>query len=48
MKFSRKGLAILLSLLSAASVSTMARADEPSPKYTEVLNALQTGKNVKT
>ncbi|WP_456777491.1 VirK family protein [Bradyrhizobium sp. USDA 3315] len=47
MKFTVKGLAILLSLLSATSVSTNARADEPSPKYTEVLNALQTGKNVK-
>ncbi|KRP97691.1 VirK protein [Bradyrhizobium pachyrhizi] len=47
MKFIGKGLAILLSLLSAMGVSTMARADEPSPKYTEVLNALQAGKNVK-
>ncbi|MGY4567992.1 MULTISPECIES: VirK family protein [Bradyrhizobium] len=47
MKCIGKNLAILLSLLSVASVSTNARADEPSPKYTEVLNALQTGKNVK-
>ncbi|MGY3443168.1 VirK family protein [Bradyrhizobium sp. USDA 4473] len=47
MKFIGRGLAILLSLLSAISVSSMARADEPSPKYTEVLNALQAGKNVK-
>ncbi|MBP0111624.1 MULTISPECIES: VirK family protein [Bradyrhizobium] len=48
MKITGKGLTILLSsLLSVASAGTLARADEPSPKYTEVLNALQTGKNVK-
>ncbi|MVT70959.1 VirK protein [Bradyrhizobium pachyrhizi] len=47
MKCSGKGLAIVLSLLSTVGVSTMTRADEPSPKYTEVLHALQTGKNVK-
>ncbi|WP_342709741.1 VirK family protein [Bradyrhizobium sp. B124] len=47
MKFTGKGLSILLSLLSAPSMSPMARADEPSPKYAEVFNALQTGKNVK-
>lgn len=37
MKFIGKGLSILLSLLSIACVSAMARADEPSPKYVEVL-----------
>ncbi|WP_065754556.1 VirK family protein [Bradyrhizobium paxllaeri] len=47
MKFNRRCLSILLSLLSAASVSTIAKADEPSPKYVEVLSALQAGKNVK-
>ncbi|RXG95216.1 VirK family protein [Bradyrhizobium zhanjiangense] len=47
MKFTGRALPILLSLLSAASVSVPARADEPSPKYTEVLSALQAGKNVK-
>ncbi|KRR02240.1 VirK protein [Bradyrhizobium jicamae] len=40
-------LSILFSLLLAASVSTMAKADEPSPKYAEVLSALHAGKNVK-
>ncbi|WP_025038431.1 VirK family protein [Bradyrhizobium sp. DOA9] len=47
MKTTSKRLTILLSLLWAASVSALARANEPSPKYTEVLNALQSGKNVK-
>ncbi|MBT1517143.1 VirK protein [Bradyrhizobium sp. SRL28] len=47
MKFSGRRLSILLSLLSAVSVSTIAKADEPSPKYAEVLSALQAGKNVK-
>ncbi|MFB9263110.1 VirK family protein [Bradyrhizobium erythrophlei] len=47
MRFSGRGLSILLSLLLAASVSKIAKADEPSPKYAEVLSALQTGKNVK-
>jgi hypothetical protein len=47
MQFSGRRLSILLYLLSAASVSTIAKAAEPSPKYTEVLNALQAGKNVK-
>ncbi|WP_236843079.1 VirK family protein [Bradyrhizobium icense] len=28
-------------------MSTIAKADEPSPKYAEVLSALQAGKNVK-
>lgn len=45
MKVTGRGLTILLSLLSAASAP--ARADDPSPKYTEVLSALQAGKNVK-
>ncbi|WP_370125157.1 VirK family protein [Bradyrhizobium ottawaense] len=45
MKVTGRGLTILLSLLSAASAP--ARADDPSPKYTEVLRALQAGKNVK-
>ncbi|KRQ16215.1 VirK family protein [Bradyrhizobium sp. DASA03076] len=47
MKFSGRRLSILLSLLLAASVSTIVKADGPSPKYTEVLNALQAGKDVK-
>ncbi|WFU14779.1 VirK family protein [Bradyrhizobium sp. CB3481] len=47
MKFSGRALSILLSLFSATSVSTIAEADEPSPRYAAVLNALQTGKNVK-
>ncbi|MHC2332099.1 VirK family protein [Bradyrhizobium sp. USDA 4454] len=47
MKCAGKGQAIVLCLLSIIGVSTMARAEEVSPKYTEVLNALQTGKNVK-
>jgi len=47
MKITGKRLKILLSLLLVASVSALARADEPSPKYTEVLNAPQAGKNVK-
>ncbi|WP_244470516.1 VirK family protein [Microvirga vignae] len=46
-QFSGRRLSILLSLLLAASVSRVAKADEPSPKYAEVLNALQAGKNVK-
>ncbi|WP_426409407.1 hypothetical protein [Bradyrhizobium ganzhouense] len=44
MKFAGKCLSILLSLLSAASVSSMARADEPSPKYAEVLNPCRPAK----
>ncbi|TWB89459.1 VirK protein [Bradyrhizobium macuxiense] len=47
MQFSGRYLSILLSLLSAAGVSAIARADEPSPKYADVLSALQDGKNVK-
>jgi len=47
MQLSGKGLSILLSLLMAAAVSPIAKADEPSPKYVEVLSALQAGKNVK-
>ncbi|WP_439373222.1 VirK family protein [Bradyrhizobium sp. DASA03120] len=47
MQFSGKRLSILLSLLLAASVSTIAKADEPSPKYAEVLSALQAGKEVR-
>ncbi|RXH38129.1 VirK protein [Bradyrhizobium nanningense] len=47
MRIPGKGLTVLLSLLSVASGSALAKADEPSPKYTEVLNALQAGKSVK-
>ncbi|MCA6111552.1 VirK family protein [Bradyrhizobium cenepequi] len=47
MQFSGRRLSILFSLLLAASVSTIAKADEPSPKYAEVLSALHAGKNVK-
>ncbi|MBB4382613.1 VirK family protein [Bradyrhizobium sp. SBR1B] len=47
MKTISEGLTVLLSLLSVASVGALARAEEPSSKYTEVLNALQAGKNVK-
>ncbi|MGY3622111.1 VirK family protein [Bradyrhizobium sp. USDA 10063] len=47
MQFSDRCLSILLSLLWAASVSTIAKADEPSSKYAEVLSALQAGKNVR-
>ncbi|PWE77115.1 VirK protein [Bradyrhizobium sp. SUTN9-2] len=47
MKYTGRALTILLAF-SAASVSAPVRADEqPSPKYTEVLSALQAGKNVK-
>ncbi|MDF0582088.1 VirK family protein [Bradyrhizobium yuanmingense] len=47
MNLTGRALLILLSMLSATTVSTLARADETSPKYAEVLNALQTGKSVK-
>ncbi|KYH01571.1 MULTISPECIES: VirK family protein [Bradyrhizobium] len=47
MQFSGERLSILLSLLLAASVSTIAKADEPSPKYVEVLSALQAGREVR-
>jgi len=47
MNLTGRALLILLSVLSATNVSTVARADETSPKYAEVLNALQTGKSVK-
>lgn len=47
MQFSGKRLAILLSLLLATGVSAIAKADEPSTKYLEVLSALQAGKEVK-
>ncbi|SFQ08081.1 VirK protein [Bradyrhizobium sp. Ghvi] len=47
MKLSGRALLILLSVLSATTVRTVARADETSPKYAEVLNALQTGRSVK-
>ncbi|MGV7217485.1 VirK family protein [Bradyrhizobium sp. UFLA05-112] len=47
MQFSARGLSILLSLLLAASVSPIAKADDPSPKYAEVLSALQAGKDVR-
>ncbi|MCP3397195.1 VirK family protein [Bradyrhizobium sp. CCGB20] len=48
MQFSGRRLSFLLSsLLLAASASTIVNADEPSPKYAEVLGALQAGKNVK-
>lgn len=47
MRFSGERLSILLSLLLAASVSTIAKADEPSPKYVEVLSALQAGREVR-
>ncbi|WP_027555953.1 VirK family protein [Bradyrhizobium sp. Cp5.3] len=45
MRFSGRRLSIVLYLVSA--VSTIVRADEPSPKYAEVLGALQAGKNVR-
>lgn len=38
---------IFLSLLLAVSVSTIVKAEEPSPKYAQVLSALQTGNTVK-
>ncbi|MCP3440860.1 VirK family protein [Bradyrhizobium sp. CCGUVB14] len=47
MQFSGRRLPILLSVFVAASMSTIAKADEPSPKYAEVLSALQGGKDVK-
>ncbi|GLR89645.1 VirK family protein [Bradyrhizobium iriomotense] len=47
MQFCGRRLSILLSLLLTASVSTIVKADGPSPKYTDVLNALQAGKDVK-
>ncbi|AMA60190.1 VirK family protein [Bradyrhizobium sp. CCGE-LA001] len=47
MKLTGKVLSILFSMLSAACVNTMARAEEPSPSYAEVLDALLAGKNVK-
>lgn len=47
MQFSGSQLSFPLSLLLAASASTFVKADEPSPKYAEVLGALQAGKNVK-
>ncbi|WOH80477.1 VirK family protein [Bradyrhizobium sp. BEA-2-5] len=47
MQFNGRCLSILLSLLSAAGVNAIAKADELSPKYAEVLSALQDGKNVR-
>ncbi len=47
MRFSGGRLSILLSLPLVVSLNTITKADEPSPKYTEVLSALQAGKNVK-
>lgn len=38
---------LLVSLLLAVSVSTMVKAEEPSPKFAEVLSALQTGNTPK-
>lgn len=38
---------ILLSLLLAVNVSTIVKAEEPSPKYVEVLSAFQTGNTLK-
>ncbi|UWU67754.1 VirK family protein [Bradyrhizobium sp. NC92] len=45
--FRNTRLSIAVSLIAAVSVSTLVKADEPSPKYIEVLNALQAGKNVR-
>ncbi|WP_407185392.1 VirK family protein [Bradyrhizobium centrosematis] len=42
-----RAMLILLSMLSAISVSEVAKAEETSPKYAEVLNALLEGKSVK-
>ncbi len=47
MQIRGRQLPIALSLLLALSISAIAKADEPSPKYLEVLSALQAGKNVK-
>jgi hypothetical protein len=47
MQFGGKHLSILLSLLLSGSLNAVAKATESSPKYAEVLNALQAGKNVK-
>ncbi|MBH5371138.1 VirK family protein [Bradyrhizobium glycinis] len=47
MNLTGRALLIVLSVLSATTVSGVVSANETSPKYMEVLKALQTGKNVK-
>ncbi|CCD87195.1 conserved exported protein of unknown function, VirK-like protein [Bradyrhizobium sp. ORS 285] len=47
MKSNVKSIFILLMMFSASVKSTVVSADDASPKYIEVLNALQAGKNVK-
>ncbi|WP_342723647.1 VirK family protein [Bradyrhizobium sp. B097] len=47
MPFSGRHLLFVVSLLAATNVSTIAKADEPSPKYDAVLSALRSSSNVK-